>query len=144
HIGAWSPKAEQVASAEYLNLNGEVEEFLASFKSELNDRLVSFYEGIQTLKNKGYQVDAIPPQAAIYLTVKFDIQGKTTADGKILETVEDVCAYLLNEAKLAIVPFYAFGASKTSPWFRLSVGTSTLESIKACFVKLEQALEKLS
>lgn len=144
HIGAWSPKAEQVASAEYLNLNGEVEEYLTSFKSELNDRLVGFYDGIQALKGKGYQVDAIPPQAAIYLTVKFDIQGKTTADGKVLETVEDVTAYLLNEAKLAIVPFYAFGASKTSPWFRLSVGTSTMESITECFTQLEKALEKLS
>lgn len=144
HIGAWSPKAEQVASAEYLNLNGEVEEFLTYFKSELNDRLVGFYDGIQALKGKGYQVDAIPPQAAIYLTVKFDIQGKTTADGKVLETVEDVTAYLLNEAKLAIVPFYAFGASKTSPWFRLSVGTSTMESITECFTQLEKALEKLS
>lgn len=144
HIGAWSPKAEQVASAEYLNLNGEVEEFLTYFKSELNDRLVGFYDGIQALKGKGYQVDAIPPQAAIYLTVKFDIQGKTTADGKVLETVEDVTAYLLNEAKLAIVPFYAFGASKTSPWFRLSAGTSTMESITECFTQLEKALEKLS
>lgn len=144
HIGAWSPKAEQVASAEYLNLNGEVEEYLTSFKAELNDRLVGFYDGIKTLKSKGYQVDAIPPQAAIYLTVKFDIQGKTTADGKVLETVEDVTAYLLNEAKLAIVPFYAFGASKTSPWFRLSVGTSTMESITECFTQLEKALEKLS
>lgn len=144
HIGAWSPKAEQVASAAYLNLNGQVEDYLTQFKSDLNDRLVAFYEGIQKLKSKGYQVDAIPPQAAIYLTVKFDIKDKTTANGQVLNTVEDVCAYLLDEAKLAVVPFYAFGASKTSPWFRLSVGTSTLESIEACFDKLEQALEKLS
>ncbi|AEV31374.1 aspartate/tyrosine/aromatic aminotransferase [Owenweeksia hongkongensis DSM 17368] len=144
HIGAWSPKAEQVATATYLNLNGEVENYLTGFKSDLNDRLLAFYDGIQNLKDKGYNVDAIHPQAAIYLTVKFDIQGQTTTDGHVLETVEDVCAYLLNEAKLAVVPFYAFGASQTSPWFRLSVGTSTLDSIAACFTQLEHALEKLT
>jgi aspartate aminotransferase len=45
-------------------------------------------------------VDAITPQAAIYLTVKFDLKGKK-ADGKVLESQEDVTQYLLNEAQLA-------------------------------------------
>ena len=143
HIGAWSPKAEQVASASYLQLGGVVTDYLTQFKSDLNDRLEAFYQGVQGLKNKGHQVDAIAPQAAIYLTVKFDITGKQTADGKKLSTVEDVTAYLLNEAELALVPFYAFGASKTSPWFRLSVGTSTMESIPECLAQLETALNKL-
>ncbi|MFB0924615.1 MAG: pyridoxal phosphate-dependent aminotransferase, partial [Vicingaceae bacterium] len=85
----------------------------------------------------------IPPQAAMYLTVKFDLAGKTTADGKLLESTPDVTKYLLDEAGLAIVPFYAFGASKKSTWYRLSVGTSVYEEIDELFVRLKAALSKL-
>jgi len=57
------------------------------------------------------------------LTVKIDLVGKRTADGRLLQTQAEVTAYILDEAKLAIVPFSAFGATKNSPWYRLSVGT---------------------
>jgi aspartate aminotransferase len=50
---------------------------------------------------------------------------------------------LLNEAALAVVPFSAFGAPKTSPWYRLSVGTCRLEDIPEMFLKLRAAMEKL-
>ncbi|MCB0401270.1 MAG: aminotransferase class I/II-fold pyridoxal phosphate-dependent enzyme [Flavobacteriales bacterium] len=143
HIGAWSPKAEQVASAHYLNNNEQIENYLFSFKNEINKRLVAFYEGMIALKEKGYQVDAIAPQAAIYLTVKFDLTKHVTADGKELSTTEDVTQYLLNEAGLAIVPFYAFGAPRKSPWYRLSVGTAVYEEIDELFTKLETALSQL-
>ena len=63
----------------------------------------------------------------------FDLTGKTTAEGKTLETIAEVTQYLLNEAGLAIVPFYAFGASKKSTWYRLSVGTSVYEEIDELF-----------
>jgi aspartate aminotransferase len=33
------------------------------------------------------------------------------------------------EAKLAVVPFSAFGAGSNSNWYRLSVGTSKKEEI---------------
>jgi len=49
----------------------------------------------------------------------------------------------LEEAKLAIVPFYAFGAGQQSPWYRLSVGTCKKEEIGEMLDKLEKALEKL-
>ena len=61
-----------------------------------------------------------------------------------LETTANVTQYLLEEAKLAIVPFYAFGAKKDSPWYRLSVGTSVAEEIDELFNKLNAALSKLS
>ncbi len=144
HVGAWSPKAEQEATAKFLKNDVAVNDYLATFKNRINKRLVDFYEGIQTLKAKGYDVDAIPPQAAIYLTVKFDLVGKTGAEGKLLATTADVTAYLLNEAKLAIVPFYAFGTSTNSPWYRLSVGTAHSNEIKALFSQLDAALAKLS
>ena len=143
HIGAWAPKAEQVASAEYLDDNSSVESFLGEFKVQINDRLQGFYEGMQALKTKGYKVDAIAPQAAIYLTIKFDLVGKQF-EGKTLSSMHDVTDFLLNQAGLAVVPFYAFGSPATSPWFRLSVGTSKMSDIAVCLDKLETVLAKLS
>lgn len=143
HVGAWSPKAEQVASANYLNNNEQIENYLSGFKNDISKRLNAFYDGITQLKQKGHHVDAIPPQAAIYLTVKFDLTKHTTESGKTLNTTEEVTQYLLDEAGLAIVPFYAFGASRKSPWYRLSVGTAVYEEMNELFVKLESALNKL-
>lgn len=143
HVGAWSPKAEQMASARFLQNETAVDRFLGDFKKQLEDRLVGFYNGIQTLKSEGLQVDAIAPMAAIYLTVKFDLKGKTTADGRVLDTTEAVTNYLLSEAKLAVVPFYAFGASKSSPWYRLSVGTATMNDVTESIASLRVALNKL-
>ena len=56
----------------------------------------------------------------------------------------EVTDYLLSEAKLAVVPFYAFGADKSSPWYRLSVGTCKKEEIGEMIDKLGEALRKLS
>lgn len=143
HVGAWAPKAEQVASAKYMANHQQVDDFLGSFKSQISDRLNGFYNGIKSLKEKGHYVDAIAPQAAIYLTVKFDLMGKTF-NGEKLDDMKKVTAFLLNEAGLAVVPFYAFGASSDSSWYRLSVGTSKINDIEECFNKLEAALNKLS
>lgn len=144
HIGAWAPKAEQIATASYLKIDNEVTEYLTWIKQELKERLVAFYNGFNALEDKGYPVKAIAPQAALYLTVQFDLVGKTTEDGTVLNDIKAVTRYLLNEAKLALVPFYAFGASTDSNWFRLSVGTAKKEEISTIFTLLEEALTKLS
>ena len=142
HIGAWAPMAEQKAVAKFLTQTEVVESYLTSFKSQLEERLHKIYDGFIALKQKGYPVDAITPQAAIYLTIKIDIAGKSCGDKK-LETQSDVTSYILSEAKLAVVPFYAFGADNQSPWYRLSVGTCKVEEITPMFEQLEKALEKL-
>ncbi len=142
HIGAWAPMAEQVATAEYLAQKDAIDNYFTFFKKQLEDRLWAIYNGIIALKEKGYPVDAIVPQAAIYLTISIDLAGKD-ADGKALATQADVTEYLLNEAKLAIVPFYAFGANRQSPWYRLSIGTCSKEEIPQMLGMLENALQKL-
>lgn len=144
HVGAWSPMAEQNATAAYLKEDNEVENYLAHFKNELHLRLQRIYEGFQKLKSEGFNVDACKPEAAIYLTVNLNLKGKTTPEGKILESQQDVTAYILNEARLALVPFFAFGGSKESPWYRLSVGTCRKEEIPEVFEKLRNALQELS
>ncbi|CAN5294645.1 pyridoxal phosphate-dependent aminotransferase [soil metagenome] len=144
HMGAWSPMAEQQATAKYLLESESVDKYLDHFKSELQERLNLIYDGLSDLKHQGFNVDACPPQAAIYLTIQIDLVGKTTAEGVLLEKQKDVTAYILNEAKLAIVPFYAFGAPADSAWYRLSVGTCKKEEISEMLQKLKEALEKLN
>lgn len=144
HIGAWAPMAEQKAVAQYLADREGIKKYLAHFKSEILERLQRIYEGFTALKNDGFAVEAIAPEAAIYLTIKMDLAGKKTADGFLLDTQADVTAYLLNNAGLAVVPFYAFGAPKHSPWYRLSVGTCKKEEIGEMLGKLREALTGLS
>lgn len=55
-----------------------IENYFLWFKAEVENRLQKIYAGIINLKNKKYKVDAIAPQAAIYLTIKVDLVGKTT------------------------------------------------------------------
>jgi aspartate aminotransferase len=143
HIGAWAPKAEQVASARYMSDYESIEQFLSGFRDQINRRLQGFYAGFKALRQDGFSVDAIAPQAAIYLTVKIDIKGRVTADGKKLENGKDVASYILHEAKLALVPFHAFGSNDSSSWYRLSVGTCKLEEIDEALNMLRKALQKL-
>lgn len=140
HIGAWAPMAEQKAVAQYLADREGIKNYLAHFKSEILERLQKIYDGFTALKKEGFAVDAIAPEAAIYLTIKIELAGKKTAEGTVLETQADVTAYLLNKAGLAVVPFYAFGAPNHSPWYRLSVGTCKKEEIGEMLGKLKEAL----
>lgn len=143
HIGAWSPKPEQIALGKFLQKKDEVNKYFNDFKNEIEERLKIFYEELCSLKKEGYNVEAISPQGAIYLTIKLDLKGKKTADGKVLNTVDDILQYILDDAKIAVVPFYAFGASKDSPWFRLSVGTCSVQDAKDAALALRNALHKL-
>jgi aspartate aminotransferase len=142
HVGAWAPMAEQKATARFLVQNDVIDIYFAHFKKELQERLVNIYNGFTLLKQKGYNVDCITPQAAMYLTIKLDLVGKY-AGGKQLHDQKDVTEYILNEAKLAIVPFYAFGAAKDSPWYRMSIGTCIKSEIPAMLALLEAAIQKL-
>jgi aspartate aminotransferase len=144
HVGAWAPMAEQKATANYLLQTQNVDTYFTHFKAEISERLQRIYEGFQQLKTAGFSVDAVAPQAAIYLTIQIDLVGKITTEGKKLATQPQVTDYLLNEAKLAIVPFSAFGASSNSSWYRLSVGTCKKEEINEMLEKLKASLQKLS
>ena len=144
HVGAWSPMAEQHATAKFLPESHYIDQYFKHYKKELAERLQLIYEGFQKLRSEGFSVDACAPEAAIYLTIQFSLVGKKTAEGDTLATQSDVTTYILNEAKLAVVPFYAFGAPKDSDWYRLSVGTCKKEEIPEMLVLLKSALEKLS
>lgn len=142
HVGTWAPLAEQKATALFLNEPAAIDTFLTPFKEQLHQRLQLVYEHITRLKAKGYPVDAIEPQAALYLTIKLDLVGKTF-NQTILKSQEEVTNFILGEAQLAIVPFSCFGATSDSPWYRLSVGTCRIENLNDVFAGLERALSKL-
>ncbi|HVW62842.1 MAG TPA: pyridoxal phosphate-dependent aminotransferase [Puia sp.] len=144
HIGAWAPMAEQKATAAFLLEKEKIDEYLQTFKAAVSDRLRRIHAGFVQLKKEGFRVDVLAPEAAIYLTIRIDLAGLRTAEGKVLADQTDVTSYLLNEAKLAVVPFSAFGASKSSPWYRLSVGTCHVEEIGEMIGKLREAMKKLS
>lgn len=144
HMGAWAPRAEQVAVAKYLQKEAVVDSYLLDMKGKINDRLVGFYEGFQQLKSEGIKVDAIAPQAAMYLTVRINYVGSTKPDGSTLNTTQELTTYLIDEGKLALVPFSCFGASTDSNWYRLSVGTTRTTDIQVVVNNLREALGELA
>ena len=144
HIGAWAPMAEQKAVAQFLGKRDAITNFLSHFKKEIEERLHGIYAGFKALQSEGFDVEAIAPEAAIYLTIRMSLVGKKSADGTVLKDQAAVTAYMLDKAGLAVVPFYAFGAPASSPWYRLSVGTCKKEEIGEMTGKLREALQQLS
>ena len=143
HVGAWAPKAEQVATGKFLPQTAAVDEFLQSMKCRLQASLTAMFDGLKALKAQGYPVDAVVPAGAIYLTAKIDVLGRTAPDGTVLTTTAELTSYLISEAQLALVPFSAFGSPASEPWFRASVGAETVESIAASLPRLKAALDQL-
>lgn len=144
HIGAWAPMAEQKAVARFLQNKEAINHYLVNFKKEVEERLNKIHEGFIQLKQEGFDVDAIAPEAAIYLTIKIELTGKKLPDGTVLKDQSEVTSYMLEHAGLAVVPFYAFGANINSPWYRLSVGTCIKEEIEEMIGRLRKALQQLS
>ena len=143
HIGAWAPKAEQVAVSKFFADDVQVDTFLGDFKEKIQQSLNAIYDGFQSLKSEGFDVDAVVPMGAIYLTIKINYIGKTTPEGVVLKDSADVNFYLIKEAQCALVPFSAFGNEHSMPWFRASVGGCSLEDIQAMMPRIKAALSKL-
>lgn len=144
HIGAWAPKAEQVATAKFISDDAALQAYLKELSTKINQRFSALYQGFELLKSKGYPVQIIAPEGAIYLTAQFALFGMITPSGNTISTTDDITAYLLNEAKLAVVPFTAFGCATGTDWYRISVGTLDMAEIPSLLNKLETALQKLT
>jgi aspartate aminotransferase len=142
HVGAWSPKPEQIATAAFLNRTDAVEATIEKHKDMISERVNKLFNGFSALREIGFPVDTIQAEGAMYLTVKIDLIGKTTKEGELLKDAQDVTMFLIKQAKVGFVPFYCFGASKQNPWFRISVGTLKVESISVVIDNLRKALEQ--
>ena len=142
HVGAWAPRPEQVALAEFLLDTEAVEEFREEMLERVHVRLDALYKGFSAMKDSGYPVDCVYPQGAIYLSLRLDLKGRSYR-GAGLDTNEAIRELLLEHAGLAAVPFQAFGLDDETGWFRLSIGAVSLEDIQQCFPRLRRLMDDL-
>jgi aspartate aminotransferase len=132
HVGAWAPRAEQVAMAALLDDDVAVTTYLAEMRARVGERLNKLAAGFQEMRAAGLPVEVIPPQGAIYLTVRFSLAGHTNEQTRKL---------LLERAGFGIVPFQAFGLTEDTGWFRISVGAVSVADIEAALPRVRAVLE---
>jgi aspartate aminotransferase len=142
HVGAWAPRPEQVAVAQFLDDAPAVDEFLVEMNARVRERLDALCHGLRELKDAGYPVDCIDPQGGIYLSLRLDLIGRRIG-GRRLDTNEAIRRLLLDEAAIGVVPFQAFGLEENTGWFRLSVGAVSIGAIVAALPRLRQLLDRV-
>ncbi len=84
-------------------------------------------------------VSCVMPSGAFYAFPKVSSLYGKSFNGKVIKNSYDMAGYLLEEAKVAIVPGEPFGADE---YIRLSYATS-MENIKKGLDRIEEALKKL-
>jgi aspartate aminotransferase len=145
HVGAWAPRAEQVATARFLSDRDAVASFERDMATRVMARLDALASGIGRLRAAGHDVEAVDPAGAIYLSLRLGMKGRTTPDGQRLETDEDIRAYLLARAGVALVPFSCFGLEdRGEGWFRASVGAVSEDECGRVIQALAGALDALA
>ncbi len=140
HVGAWAPRAEQVATAAFLRDERAIAAFRAEMDERVRARLDALHGGIERLRTDGYPIASIRPRGAIYLTLHLDLIGKRV-DGEPLRSNEAIRRLLLERAGFAVVPFQAFGLQGETGWFRLSVGAVSPAAIEASFPRIRVLLD---
>jgi aspartate aminotransferase len=135
HVGAWAPRAEQLAVAQFLSQHEDITTFHTTMIRELRLRLDALYDGLMAMKKDGLPVDAIAPQGAIYLSAQFNLLDR-------FGTNEEIRKFLLNEAGFAVVPFQAFGLKTEDGWFRLSAGAVSVQDCIEGLDRVRAALRR--
>jgi aspartate aminotransferase len=138
HTGAWAPRAEQVASARFLENVPAMDRYLAEMRRGVESRLQTLHQGLMEIRKRGLPVSDIAPQGAIYLSVRFDLIGR-----KGIRNNEDIRELLLRKAGFALVPFQAFGLQDETGWFRCSVGAVSEAEIREVLPRVEAALRSV-
>jgi aspartate aminotransferase len=134
HVGAWAPRPEQVAVAKFLGMPEEIDSFHDQMIHDLRLRLDLLYNGFENMRRAGLPVRAFTPQGAMYLSVQFQLAGRTN---------EEIRKLLLDRAGFAVVAFQAFGLRKESGWFRLSAGAVSPKEIEEGLRRVRETLESL-
>jgi aspartate aminotransferase len=142
HVGAWAPRAEQIATAEFLDDEAAFAAFRAEMHRRLRGRLEFLHRGFTALAARGLPVESVAPEGTLYLSAHLGLFGRTIA-GKKIETNEDIRRLLLERAGIAVVPFQAFGLDREDGWFRLSVGGVSMQAIEAGMARLEALLAEV-
>jgi aspartate aminotransferase len=144
HVGAWAPRAEQIAAAKLLSDANATSSYVEELKGGIVSRLALLHEGFRALAAEGLPVASLAPEGAIYLTVRVAPFGRKTSDGAVIRSNEDVRRLLLDQAGVGVVPFQAFGYPDDDGWFRLSVGAVSLAEIREALPRIGEALRSLA
>jgi aspartate aminotransferase len=113
----------QAAAVEALNGPQDFIKTRADAFKERRDLVVS-------MLNQATGIKCHKPEGAFYVYPSCEgTIGKTTPDGKVIETDEDFVTYLLESEGVAVVQGSAFGLA---PFFRISYATSTAALEDAC------------
>lgn len=112
------------------------QEFLPQMKQKFMERRDIFVKHLNEIKG----IECLTPDGAFYVYPSCaGLIGKSTKDGKILNSDEDVVKFLLEHALVAGVHGGAFGLS---PHFRLSYATKEELIIEACN-RIKKAVDEL-
>ena len=113
----------QAAAVEALN---GPQDFIKSNNAVFKERR----DLVVSMLNQANGIECLTPEGAFYVYPSCaGMIGKTTPDGKVLESDLDVATYLLEAEGVAVVFGEAFGLS---PYFRVSYATSTELLVEAC------------
>lgn len=142
HVGAWAPHAEQVGVAEFLDDADAVRQYRDEMDGKIHERLEAVYNGFIAMRNDGLPVDCIHPDGALYVSLQFQLRGRTI-DGHRIEDNEMIRSLLLEKAGLGLIPFQAFGLKDESGWMRLSIGAISMDQIRAMFPRIRALLNEV-
>ena len=122
HVGAWAPKAEQVARPR-CSTTAPLRAYLGEMRPRVAERLDALQAGFAAMRREGLPVEVIAPQGAIYSR-----RSASRSPGR--DATKRLRRLLLEGAGLAVVPFQAFGLRETaagsgSPSARCRWRTST-------------------
>jgi len=143
HVGAWAPRAIQVAVAGFLDDEPAIESFRVEMRRRVRERLDALHRGFETLRLEGYPVRCIAPEGAMFLSLQLDWIGSSLDDGTAIADNETIRRLLLDHAGMAVVPFRAFGLEGETGWCRISVGAISLDDIDRMFPRLRELMNRL-
>jgi aspartate aminotransferase len=139
HFGAWAPRPEQMGTARFLRDAQALREHREQMNERLGARFRALDEGLTEMRQQGLPVEHVPPQGAMYLSVRFALVGRRVR-GHEIRTMEDLRTVLLREAGFAVIPFPAFGLEREDGWVRISVGAVSVEEIQQGLARVRELL----
>ncbi len=141
HVGAWAPRAAQIATARLLGDAESIDTYHQSMHAAIAARLGAIHTACSAMHSAGLPVTSLPPVGTIYGSVRLEWDGRLTRDGRVLRGSEDVRRYLLQEAGVAAIPFQAFGVPEDGGWFRFSIGAVSVAALESGLARMRAAIE---
>jgi aspartate aminotransferase len=111
HVGAWAPRAEQIATAEFLGRRRRVRRVPLEMHRACAAGSSSCIAASPALARAGLPVESVAPEGTLYLSARIDLFGRDVAARRSRPTRTSAsccCA----RAGIAVVPFQAFGLDR--------------------------------